>query len=329
MSASRPAADVHDVCDLSRLRVADIGVSAGGRTSDIGVSAGGRTSLVPFDLETKELIRDGKDGIGLVHTRNTRDISSRTRLASRTMDDFRNVQEITMGRAHFELSRSAEASLRTAMASAIPLVIRSALTSRDMMELIDEWELFMAQDKTLYQMGGGKGRQTLATMWGSPMRLEHDLRDTSTPNPVMTWLSAAPRGSVVARVWQLQQQLEGVAASHGPILRRPAFATGLIPVGGGPAHFDEYSNTALVIAGRKTFFICPPRAMAWQDGQLNGKYNERLDVNPFVPGPHPEPTLGQWRLADLHPGDVLYLPAGWWHYVVSEPHSIMTNVWTD
>ena len=55
--------------------------------------------------------------IGIIHSRNTRDISmGRTRQswAPRTMDDFRSVQEIPMGRTHFELSRSAEASLRAA-----------------------------------------------------------------------------------------------------------------------------------------------------------------------------------------------------------------------
>jgi hypothetical protein len=133
-----------------------------------------------------------------------------------------------MGRTHFELSRSAEESLRAAMASAQPIVVRSALTSGDMVALIDEWDLFMAQDKSLYQMGEGRGMQTLSTMWNSPMRLEHDLRDTSTPNPVMTWLSSSPQGSVATRVWHLQQQLEGVAAAHRPVLRRPAFATGLV-----------------------------------------------------------------------------------------------------
>jgi hypothetical protein len=233
-----------------------------------------------------------------------------------------------MGRTHLTLSRVAEEALRSSMVSARPLVIRSALTERDAMALVDEWELFVAQDSSVYQMADGRGKLSLSTMWSTPMRLEHDLQDTTTPNPVVTWLSSAPRGGVAARVWQLQQQLEEAAVSHGPILRRPAFATGLIPVGGGPTHFDDYNNTALVIAGRKSFFIAPPSAMGWQDGQRNGKHNERLDVNPLVPGLFPEPALGQWRLADLHPGDVLYLPAGWWHYVVSESHSIMTNVWT-
>jgi hypothetical protein len=217
------------------------------------------------------------------------------------------------------------------MVSSQPLVIRSALTSVDMVALIDEWDLFMAQDKSLYQMGEGRGMQTLSTMWNSPMRLEHDLRDTSTPNPVMTWLSSSPQGSVATRVWHLQQQLEGVAAAHRPILRRPAFATGLVRSDGRDVitHFDDYNNTALVLIGIKTFLIAPPDAMSWEDGPQNGNRNERLDVNPFIRGRrYPEPTLAQWQRADLSAGDILYLPSGWWHHVVSTSHTLMTNVWT-
>eukprot|EP00966_Prymnesium_polylepis_P016382 377713-Prymnesium_polylepis.1 len=145
----------------------------------------------------------------------------------------------------------------------------------------------------------------------------------------MTWLSTAPLGSVAARFWQLQQQLEELAASHSPILRRPAFATGLVPTGsGGITHFDEYNNTALVLAGTKTFLIAPPNAMSWGDGPGNGNRNERLDVDPLVLGRYPEPPSQQWQRAMLGCGDVLYLPSGWWHHVVSTSHSLMTNVWT-
>eukprot|EP00966_Prymnesium_polylepis_P297534 6874268-Prymnesium_polylepis.1 len=180
-------------------------------------------------------------------------------------------------------------------------------------------------------MGDGRGRQTLAAMWDSPMRLEHDLQDAITPNPVMAWLSTASRGTVAARFWQLQQQLEELAAAHRPILRRPAFATGLVRSVGRAiiTHFDEYNNTALVLMGIKTFLIAPPDAMSWEDGPQNGNRNEILDVNPLLQGRrYPEPPFAQWQRADLSPGDVLYLPSGWWHHVVSTSHSVMTNVWT-
>ena len=86
--------------------------------------------------------------------------------------------------------------------------------------------------------------------------------------------------------------------------------------------------TALVLAGMKTFLIAPPSSMSWQDGPGNGHRNERLDVNPLVLGRHPEPSLAQWQMAVLGCGDVLYLPSGWWHHVISTSNSLMTNVWT-
>ena len=184
-----------------------------------------------------------------------------------TMDDFQEVKHVQMDRSGLTPSRRTEASLRNAMASDTPLVIRSSLADRDIVALTDEWELFVAHNPTLYQMGDGRGRQTLATMWDSPMRLEHDLQDTTTQKTVIAWLSTAPLGSVAARFWQLQQQLEELAASHRPILRRPAFTTGLVPTdGGGITHFDEYNNTALVLAGVKTFLIATPNSMSWADG---------------------------------------------------------------
>jgi hypothetical protein len=237
-----------------------------------------------------------------------------------------------MGRTPLYLSRSAKTSLLTAMLSAQPVVIRSALTEQDMTKLVEEWAVFMAEHKTLYQMGEGRGMHTLSTMWNSPMRLEHDLRNSSTiPNPVMTWLSLAQPGSVAARVWHLQEQLEGVAASQSPVLRRPAFATGIVlsEGRGNITHFDDYNNTALVLTSSKTFLIAPPDAMSWEDGPRNGNRNERLDVNPLLQGRrYPEPPLAQWQRAHLSPGDVLYLPSGWWHHVVSASNSLMTNLWT-
>ena len=203
-----------------------------------------------------------------------------------------------MGRTPLTLSHAAETALRAAMVSAKPLVVRSRLSEADALVLVDEWELHVAQDATVYQMADGQGKQLLAAMWASPMRLEHDLQDTATPNPVVAWLRASPPDSVGDRVWQLQQRIEVVAAAHGPVLRRPVFATGLIAVGGGSAHFDDYNNAALVLAGNKSFFIAPPNAMTWEDGPRNGKRNERLDVNPLIPGPYTEPPLAQWRLAN-------------------------------
>ena len=102
-----------------------------------------------------------------------------------------------MGRTPLTLSRAAETALRAAMVSAKPLVVRSRLSEADALVLVDEWELHVARDATVYQMADGKGKQSLAAMWASPMRLEHDLQDTATPNPVVAWLDAHRRQTVL------------------------------------------------------------------------------------------------------------------------------------
>jgi hypothetical protein len=85
-----------------------------------------------------------------------------------------------MGRSPLALSRAAETALRAAVVSAKPLVVRSRLAEADALALVDEWELHVAQDATVYRMADGKGKQPLAAMWPSPMRLEHVLQDTAS-----------------------------------------------------------------------------------------------------------------------------------------------------
>ena len=257
--------------------------------------------------------------------------NTRSNRPVRVSTDFALVPQTSMGHRPLELSRSAETSLVTAISTQRPLVLRSGMSTTDAAALFEDWELRVSQDTTLYQMAGGKGQHTLETMWAAPLRLEHDLLDTETINPVVAWLQdAQPEGSVARRAWNLQRHLVRIAESAGRrILRRPAFATGLVQAGGGPAHFDEYNNIALLLCGRKRFFIAPYAAMAWKDGEQNGEPNERRDVHPLLPGAHPQPSLRQWLYVDLGPGDILFLPHSWWHYVDSEPHSVMTNLWVD
>ncbi|EGD77387.1 hypothetical protein PTSG_12738 [Salpingoeca rosetta] len=96
-------------------------------------------------------------------------------------------------------------------------------------------------------------------------------------------------------------------------------------------HFDGYHNFYLQIEGRKTFYMFPPDAVA------------HLGVYPFL---HPQHAQARANLTDpdvfasitakhrpvvahLAPGDVLYVPPLWWHYVVAETPSLSVNVWTE
>ena len=102
-----------------------------------------------------------------------------------------------------------------------------------------------------------------------------------------------------------------------------------------PAHFDESNNIACVVAGRRRFTLFPPE-------QVANLYIGPLD---FAPTPTPismvdfsapdverfprfREALAAAQVADLGPGDAIYIPALWWHHVQSTGMlNILVNYW--
>ena len=102
-----------------------------------------------------------------------------------------------------------------------------------------------------------------------------------------------------------------------------------------PAHFDESHNLACVVSGRRRFTLFPPE-------QVANLYLGPLD---FAPTPTPislvsfrAPDFGRFPkfrealehaiVAELEPGDALYIPSLWWHHVESiGVLNAMVNYW--
>ena len=102
-----------------------------------------------------------------------------------------------------------------------------------------------------------------------------------------------------------------------------------------PAHFDDADNLACVVAGRRRFTRFPPE-------QVSNLYVGPLD---FTPAGAPvslvditRPDLARFPryqqaqdaalVAELAPGDVLFIPALWWHHVESlSDVSVLINYW--
>jgi hypothetical protein len=102
-----------------------------------------------------------------------------------------------------------------------------------------------------------------------------------------------------------------------------------------PAHFDESENIACVVAGRRRFTLFAPE-------QIGNLYIGPLD---YAPTPTPismvdfeAPDLERFPrfayareaalVAELGPGDAIYIPSLWWHHVQSSaPLSILVNYW--
>ncbi|MHB8815025.1 MAG: cupin-like domain-containing protein [Steroidobacteraceae bacterium] len=102
-----------------------------------------------------------------------------------------------------------------------------------------------------------------------------------------------------------------------------------------PAHFDEMNNIACVVAGRRRFTLFPPE-------QISNLYIGPLEYTPagapismvslenpdFQRFPRFREALAAAQVAELEPGDAIFIPALWWHHVVSlDVVNILVNYW--
>jgi hypothetical protein len=102
-----------------------------------------------------------------------------------------------------------------------------------------------------------------------------------------------------------------------------------------PAHFDDADNLACVVAGSRRFTLFPPE-------QVSNLYIGPLDFTPagspvsmvdmrkpdFTVYPKYKQALEHAQIAELEPGDVLYVPTLWWHHVESlSAVNVLINYW--
>ncbi len=101
------------------------------------------------------------------------------------------------------------------------------------------------------------------------------------------------------------------------------------------AHYDIPDNIACVVAGKRRFTLFPPE-------QLENLYVGPLDLTPagqaislvdfqqpdFDRHPKFRAALKQARLAELEPGDALFIPSMWWHHVEGlDSFNMLVNYW--
>ena len=102
-----------------------------------------------------------------------------------------------------------------------------------------------------------------------------------------------------------------------------------------PAHFDESHNVACVVAGRRRFTLFPPEQIAnLYIGPLGfaptGTPISLVDLrNPdFERFPLFRNALEHAFIAELEPGDAMFIPALWWHHVESlDKCNALVNYW--
>lgn len=100
-------------------------------------------------------------------------------------------------------------------------------------------------------------------------------------------------------------------------------------------HNDNSENIACVAVGRRRFTLFPPE----QEGNLYigpaeitpaGRPISLVDLNnpDFERFPLFRRAFETIQIADLGPGDAIYIPTGWWHHVESlDSFNILINFW--
>jgi hypothetical protein len=101
------------------------------------------------------------------------------------------------------------------------------------------------------------------------------------------------------------------------------------------AHFDAFNNVACVVAGKRRFTLFPPEQISNLyigpiDNTVSGAPTTMVDFrNPdFERFPKFRDALDAAQVAELEPGDAIYIPALWWHHVEAlSPFNMLVNYW--
>jgi ribosomal protein L16 Arg81 hydroxylase len=99
-----------------------------------------------------------------------------------------------------------------------------------------------------------------------------------------------------------------------------------------PLHYDLCHGLLIQISGRKRFIFASPDETIYLYPNRNpyskNQTSSLANLTKWMSGDveemrrHPAIDEAQWYIVDLSPGDILYTPPGWWHYVISLDDSI-------
>lgn len=91
-------------------------------------------------------------------------------------------------------------------------------------------------------------------------------------------------------------------------------------------HRDYLDNLAVLLRGRKRFFLARPGTIESLGG-VSRKFDRwaRLSRIGIAELAARRLASGSLYVADLEPGDALYVPRGWWHEVVNQQASIFLS----
>jgi hypothetical protein len=167
--------------------------------------------------------------------------------------------------------------------------------------------------------------------------LRNRLPISAVGEQVLRYSAFARAPAVAAQAAQIDECLPGFAAEN-PLALLDGSVRPRLWLGNAittPAHVDETHNIACVVSGRRRFTLFPPE-------QIGNLYVGPVDFTPtgapislpslidpdFERFPRLREALQQALVAELEPGDALYIPALWWHQVESlSSCNVLVNYW--
>ncbi|XP_025832966.1 HSPB1-associated protein 1 isoform X2 [Agrilus planipennis] len=95
-----------------------------------------------------------------------------------------------------------------------------------------------------------------------------------------------------------------------------------------PCHVDTYGcNLVAQVLGRKLWCLFPPNENLLPTRVPYEESTIFSEMNFFSPQPNKFKGIESCRKVILNPGDVLFVPHGWWHYVENLEFAISINTW--
>ena len=102
-------------------------------------------------------------------------------------------------------------------------------------------------------------------------------------------------------------------------------------------HYDGSANLACVVAGQRRFLLFPPEQLANLyvgplDRTMAGQASSMVDPDAPDLARHPRfaAAMDHALVAELEPGDAIFMPALWWHNVRADgPLNILVNYWAE
>lgn len=94
-------------------------------------------------------------------------------------------------------------------------------------------------------------------------------------------------------------------------------------------HFDSRRNFVAMVRGRKRYILLPPNECKnlklYPRGHPSARHSSISWADAGQLKQHPELASARATEVVLRPGEVLYIPSFWFHYIISQDASIQCN----